>query len=184
MKTKVLNIPLQPKKKATACTPTPPRACQDKFDCSVCMSKKQLRRRARLPCRHDFCSSCIKEWAKKENSCPLCRKPFLSYKCNKATLRVKPKRQRSEGESELFNLIIVATTKFLKCKEYREQVRRELVERKSGIELLVCCINRSLQILCEEGNREQFTDTDLGGAMKASTELILMLGTRPRSAYV
>ena len=182
MKTKVLKIPLPPKKKHTTLRNT--KACRRKFDCSVCMSKKQLRMRARLPCGHDFCSSCIKEWAKKETSCPLCRKPFLSYQCNKATIRVKRKTQRNEGESELFNLIITATTKFLECKEYREQVRRELVERKSGIELLVCCIDRSLQILCEEGNREQFADTDLGGAMKASTELILMLSPQPRSAYV
>lgn len=182
MKTKVLNIPLPPKKKVSTLKNT--KACQGKFDCSVCMSKKPVKRRARLPCGHDFCSTCIKEWAKKETSCPLCRQAFLSYECNRATIHVKRKRQRSEGESELFNLIITATTKFLECKEYREQIRRELIERRSGIDLLVCCITRSLQILCEEGNREQFTDTDLGGAMKASTELLLMLRTPPRSAYV
>jgi hypothetical protein len=35
-----------------------------------------------LNCKHSFCKECIYTWKKTQNSCPICRKLFISYKIN------------------------------------------------------------------------------------------------------
>lgn len=43
-------------------------------DCAICTEEKQ--ETGYLMCSHAFCFSCIKEWQKTRNTCPICRCPF------------------------------------------------------------------------------------------------------------
>lgn len=47
-----------------------------KTTCSICLEDRYKRRMTRLECGHHFCKSCIKKWAKHQNTCPQCRKRF------------------------------------------------------------------------------------------------------------
>ena len=47
-----------------------------KTTCSICMEDRYKRRMTKLECGHYFCKSCIKKWAKQQNTCPQCRKRF------------------------------------------------------------------------------------------------------------
>ncbi len=42
------------------------------IDCSICLISLN-NEFIKLPCNHKFHDSCIKEWNKKNNTCPLCR---------------------------------------------------------------------------------------------------------------
>ena len=42
----------------------------DDQECCLCMFEKN---EVVLPCTHAFCETCIKDWLKRENGCPLCR---------------------------------------------------------------------------------------------------------------
>ena len=147
------------------------------FDCGVCLDSKPCSSKASLKCGHSFCRKCISSWAKTETSCPLCRATFQSYKCQGKTVAVRVRRQTSE-HGELFGLVIEATTKFLESKEYQNKVRDELIERKSGIEVLILCIHRSLQILTEEENRASFDPEKLFDALTESENLVEMVRSR------
>ena len=90
---------------------------------------------------------------------------------------MKSKRQRQE-HGELFSLVVEATTQFLESAEYQNRVLDELIERKSGIDVLVLCIHRSLQILAEEENRENFEAAKLFDALRASENLVRLVRSR------
>lgn len=42
------------------------------MECSICMSDITGSRKT-LICKHTFCTSCIKEWFEKADTCPMCR---------------------------------------------------------------------------------------------------------------
>ncbi len=44
-------------------------------DCSICLCELN-EEISGLPCSHSFHSECIRPWAEKNNSCPLCRTPI------------------------------------------------------------------------------------------------------------
>lgn len=148
-----------------------------KFNCGVCLNSKTSSTQAKLPCGHSFCKKCISSWAKTENSCPFCRASFQSYEYRNKTVKVEPKRQRKQPR-ELFDLVVEATTRFLESTEYQDRVRQDLIERKSGIEMLVICLHRSLEILGMEENRENFEADKLNDAIVASKNLIRILRHR------
>ena len=149
-----------------------PKACvlkKDTYDCSVCMEKKGSKTAAKLACGHNFCKPCIDKWSKRETSCPLCRKAYSSYRYRGKLVKTQRKTQRKD---ELMQLVVVATTEFLEYKEYRESLREDIIQNKPGIDVLVKCIQRSLQILSEPGNRQRFVDTDLPQALVTAGELV------------
>ena len=43
--------------------------------CSICIGERPKEVNIES-CNHSFCTQCISNWAKKENTCPLCRKKF------------------------------------------------------------------------------------------------------------
>ena len=141
------------------------------YNCTVCMETKAPNTKAKLTCGHEFCGDCIQKWAKRESSCPLCRKSFDSYRYKGRTVKVKQKKQ---GNS-LMELVVITTTEFLECEEYREHLRGEVLEKKPGVTLLVLCIYRALQILAEDENREEFANTDLDGAIATAEELLELI---------
>lgn len=64
--------------KATVVQPT--------SNCSICMEAlKKPKIKVKLDsCEHTFCRACILKWAKRENSCPLCRVRFKEIKYEEA----------------------------------------------------------------------------------------------------
>ena len=40
--------------------------------CCICLDNKSTLFSV-IPCRHEFCDSCIFEWLEKNQTCPLCR---------------------------------------------------------------------------------------------------------------
>lgn len=155
----------------------PVAASKKTFQCGVCLDSKNCYSKASLCCGHSFCKKCITRWSKTETSCPLCRATFRSYRYRGKITAVKSKRQRQE-HGELFSLVVEATTQFLESVEYQNRVLDELIERKSGIDVLVLCIHRSLQILAEEENRENFEAAKLFDALRASENLVRLVRNR------
>jgi len=50
---------------------------RDMGDCHICMETfKSGAQCTKLPCEHLFCTACIKEWLKNNNTCPVCRYKF------------------------------------------------------------------------------------------------------------
>ena len=56
--------------------PTGRKKTNAKACCNICLEDKYKRRMARLECGHHYCKSCIKKWAKHQNTCPQCRARF------------------------------------------------------------------------------------------------------------
>lgn len=147
------------------------------FDCSVCLQKKQARTQATLPCKHGFCKTCLDKWRKRDTSCPLCRKVFSSYRHRGKTVNVRQRRQEDK-ERDIFDLIVTATTEFLESNAYRQSLRTDLIERKPGTGLLIVCIYRSLMILGEDENKDEFSETDLASATSEVEDLMQLIESR------
>ncbi|XP_023507763.1 E3 ubiquitin-protein ligase TRIM65 isoform X1 [Equus caballus] len=47
---------------------------EDKLTCAICL--EVYRDPATLPCGHNFCGACIRDWGRSEKACPECREPF------------------------------------------------------------------------------------------------------------
>ena len=68
-------------------------------ECSICFEKIKKKHKTNLYqdekecCKHTFCLSCIKKWAKKNNTCPLCRKEFNVLKTKRVRLKITPPRK-------------------------------------------------------------------------------------------
>lgn len=72
---------------------------EDKVKCSICFDVIKRRKMATLHdkkgkrvCSHVYCNSCIKEWAKKNNTCPLCRENFFEIISKRERTKVSPPR--------------------------------------------------------------------------------------------
>lgn len=96
-------------------------------DCCICMCSIERDQSAKINgCDHKFHFSCIEEWSKRENSCPLCKNRFtqidrLNKKRKKGHRNVRRVRQRDQqadmsagsalegllGKSETRNLVVV-----------------------------------------------------------------------------
>jgi hypothetical protein len=67
-------------------------------DCSICLN--EIKRTCKLNCcNHQFCFGCIRQWTKKNNTCPLCRAEIGSITSTGKRKRVvevkKPMNSRS-----------------------------------------------------------------------------------------
>ena len=53
-------------------------------DCSICMDNYKYKQYKRIlpECKHTFHKKCIDNWFKKNSSCPVCRKDFLTVQNN------------------------------------------------------------------------------------------------------
>jgi hypothetical protein len=50
------------------------RRCDDDgFECSICYAQAQSGWRRVVPCGHFFHRTCLRDWRKKANTCPMCR---------------------------------------------------------------------------------------------------------------
>ena len=179
MKTKCVCLSRSKDKKKTVVLRAPKT-----FDCGVCLETKSNRSCAKLSCGHSFCRKCIAKWAKTETSCPLCRASFQSYKCGNRVFHVKQKQQKEFDHGELFELVVEATTKFLDSTDYQLQIYREFRERKSGVDVLILCIHRSLQILAEEDNRHHFEAGPLVDALRMSERLVALVRNQSPVVFV
>ena len=47
-------------------------------DCAICLGA--VHDRGEISCRHHYCYGCIKEWSKRSNTCPQCKKRFRKIK--------------------------------------------------------------------------------------------------------
>lgn len=88
-------------------------------DCAICLSN--IDGKCKLDsCSHEFCFKCIKKWAKKNNTCPMCRAKIgkiTSLGKRKRVVNVQPGRRRRRyirGLSELFvsNVLRVVQDEF------------------------------------------------------------------------
>lgn len=90
-----LKITLSKKKSMTKATVVQPTS-----NCSICMEAlKKPKIRVKLDsCEHTFCRACILKWAKRENSCPLCRVRFNEIKYEeKGKEKTTAVKQTSQG---------------------------------------------------------------------------------------
>lgn len=128
-----------------------------------------------LPCGHEFCKGCIDTWRKQNNSCPLCRKTFSTYKYQGRFVKVESRKQEP---CQLLETVVTSTTDFIENQQYRERIQKDLLERKPGIALLMVCIYRSLKILGEEQNRVQFPEVDINAVIEKAEELMELIESR------
>jgi hypothetical protein len=83
-------------------------------NCIICLDT--IRSLANLNnCNHDFCKSCITEWSKKTNVCPLCKKEFKKIiyydeKGKRREINVKKKKLEIEMDEEDLNLLLEETS--------------------------------------------------------------------------
>jgi len=56
------------------------------IDCSICMDNYKYKQYKRIlpECKHTFHKKCIDSWFKKNSSCPVCRKDFLTDQNNES----------------------------------------------------------------------------------------------------
>lgn len=59
--------------------------------CAICLGDVQDT--ARIECMHQFCSSCIKQWAAVTNTCPLCKVKFNAIRTTTNTRRKRKIRK-------------------------------------------------------------------------------------------
>lgn len=79
-------------------------------ECSICYEKIKKNQETKLYhnedcCSHTFCLSCIKRWAKTNNTCPLCRKEFNVLQTKRVRLKIIPPRQLP-WEIPLINMLV------------------------------------------------------------------------------
>ena len=66
-------------------------------ECVICMEdKRDANFVGILNCKHDFCFDCIENWAKHENTCPLCKVAFTSISKQVGVNKAKADQEREE----------------------------------------------------------------------------------------
>jgi len=48
---------------------------EEKKECCICYTDS-IEEIGELPCKHQFCFSCIRDWSAVTNTCPLCKAEF------------------------------------------------------------------------------------------------------------
>jgi hypothetical protein len=87
-------------------------------ECSICMDAISIK--GTLSCDHIFCYSCIFDWSKQENSCPLCKKKFKEIK------KVDPSKKTKKGK------VLAAKSVKIKEKSQGNQFRRNMSINMGG----------------------------------------------------
>lgn len=81
------------------------KSCIEK--CCICLDSIGNNDRVRITsCRHKFHYSCIKEWSKKENTCPLCKRRFNFIVRNRVKENVRRRNQMDEDQSTVIQNVL------------------------------------------------------------------------------
>lgn len=68
-------------------------------ECVICMENKlDSNFVGILNCKHEFCFSCIENWAKHENTCPLCKEAFTTISKEVGVNKAKADQERALAE--------------------------------------------------------------------------------------
>lgn len=101
---------------------TKKKSCTEK--CCICLDSINNSDRVRITsCRHKFHYSCIKEWSKKENTCPLCKRRFNFIVRNKVKENV---RRRNQMDQEHTNVIQNVLWHFYNTPNFRNLIAKGL----------------------------------------------------------
>lgn len=104
--------------------------------CAICFEEKETKDLALLNnCEHKYCPDCIKEWCKRENSCPQCKKniTLIDIPGRKRRKRIKEKRLVSEDESipnhdRVINLTIM---NYIASSRFRQYMAQTILRRNN-----------------------------------------------------
>ena len=78
----------------------------DSYNCTICMEEIRYYDRKRLHCNHKFHKSCINEWLRENDTCPICRAP--------QTINNNTLYDTSDVSSSVLNSRISSTIRFLR----------------------------------------------------------------------
>lgn len=142
--------------------------CPTKKDtCAICFEEKEIKDFTVLnSCSHCYCTECITEWAKKENTCPQCKQRFtlLDIPGRKRRKRVEHKNLRQEEEDVIpvdqqDHIISMAVMNYIASQRFRDYMARTIL-RGSNIRasILWTIIQRALPPLNRQ-IREQLLDS-------------------------
>lgn len=123
-------------------TTQPPKRVKGsaKTTCSICMEDRYKRRMARLECGHYFCKSCIKKWAKHQNTCPQCRERFTRL----GSQPVEETNQQFEDrlDPETIHMIHRCTTDWMFDREFRNETIAGCIEKNiESLQTLFMVVN-------------------------------------------
>ena len=110
--------------------------CPTKKDtCAICFEEKEIKDFTVLnACNHVYCSECITEWAKKENTCPQCKERFtlLDIPGRKRRKRVEHKNLGGAVENEIDidqqeHIISMAVMNYIASQRFRDYIARTIL---------------------------------------------------------
>lgn len=70
-------------KLSTSCIDAFSRPVQATEECPICLELQRVC--VKLDCGHNFCRECIVEWMHISNTCPLCKKNYISLMSSSST---------------------------------------------------------------------------------------------------
>lgn len=134
--------------------------------CAICLSTPEsnvllYNTNDEKVCSHSYCKNCIAKWAKKETTCPQCKRIFSSYGTQRKRVHVQRKFQRkkqfmfrvaSQRQSNTVKKIIAQGNSLLYFLLTREKARAYFIElikakNKTAIKFLkghvLPCINKT-----------------------------------------
>tara|TARA_X000000950_G_C13727692_1_gene582949 strand:- start:78 stop:632 length:555 start_codon:yes stop_codon:yes gene_type:complete len=173
--------------------------CPTKKDtCAICFEEKEIKDFTVLnTCSHVYCTECIMEWAKKENSCPQCKKRFslLDIPGRKRRKRVEYKNLGGEEESvpvdQQEHVISMAVMNYIASSRFREYMARTILSRTNiRASILWSIIQRALPPLSRQIRDSILESSDNIGQMSLdildATDAMLRLrhATSRDSAYL
>lgn len=158
------------KRKRTRDTLSPTK----KDTCAICFEEKEIKDFTVLnSCSHVYCTECIQEWAKKENSCPQCKKrfSFLDIPGRKRRKRVEFKNLAAEEEDvvgidQQDHIISMAVMNYVASRRFRDYMARTVLSRNNiRASILWTIIQRALPPLNRQIQESIMESSDNIGQM-------------------
>lgn len=109
----------------------------DKATCAICFDEKEVKELTILnSCDHKYCPTCIKEWVKRENTCPQCKKriTMMDIPGRKRRKRIEHKNLRAEDPEEIpvnqqDHIISMAVMNYVASEQFRRYMARTVLRR-------------------------------------------------------
>ena len=114
--------------------------CPTKIEtCAICFEEKEIKDLTVLNnCNHVYCSNCILEWSKKENSCPQCKTKFtlLDIPGRKRRKKVKHKVLGGDNDNNTTivqrdNIISMAVMNYVVSERFRNYMAQTILRRNN-----------------------------------------------------